>query len=231
MTIAALYVEKGGAYWDLPNVDPWDIDRDARSYPGPYPVVAHPPCKRWGRYWSGGPSCKERKLLGDDAGCFATALWAVRTFGGVLEHPEASKAWDWFGMLRPLRGGGWCRADMYGWTCCVEQGHYGHRARKATWLYLVGANPPSLRWGTSELLEFRQMDRGFHSAEERRMFTSPPKGMSPEWRAKRNAWLARREAAGGKAACGPERMGLAERLATPEPFRDLLIGMARSVTL
>lgn len=37
-TIAALYVERGGAYWDLPGVDPWDEERDARLYPGPHPV-------------------------------------------------------------------------------------------------------------------------------------------------------------------------------------------------
>jgi len=159
--IAALYVQTDGCYFGLDGVDPWDEPRDARKYAGPHPVVAHPPCRRWGRYWYGGPSCKDRKLLGDDAGCFAQALWAVRTFGGVLEHPETSKAWDWYGLLKPLRGGGWSRADAYGWTCCVEQGHYGHRARKATWLYLVGATPPVLRWGTSQPLDARQMDQGF----------------------------------------------------------------------
>lgn len=228
--IAALYVETGGCYFGLEGVDPYDVARDARSYPGPHPVVAHPPCKRWGRYWFGGPSVKERKKMGDDGHCFAAALWAVRTFGGVLEHPEASNAWDWFGLSKPLRGGGWCRADAYGWTCCVEQGHYGHRARKATWLYLVGCEPPSLKWGTSQPIEARQMDQGFHSAEERRMFMRPPKDMSPEWRAKRNRWLERREAQGFKLHCAPERMGKRERMATPEPFRDLLISMARSVS-
>jgi len=28
--IAALYVEKGGCYYNLPGVDPWDEERDAR---------------------------------------------------------------------------------------------------------------------------------------------------------------------------------------------------------
>ena len=35
-------------------------------------------------------------------------------------------------MCAPPRFGGWVNADwLGGWTCCVEQGHYGHRARKA----------------------------------------------------------------------------------------------------
>ena len=48
-TIAALYVQKNGCYFGLPDVDPWDEERDARLYAGPHPVVAHPPCARWCR--------------------------------------------------------------------------------------------------------------------------------------------------------------------------------------
>ena len=193
--IAALYVETDGVYYNLPGVDPWDEQRDARLYDGPHPVVAHPPCQRWGRYWSGGPSAKIRRLRGDDEGCFAAALWAVRTFGGVIEHPEASSAWDWFGLYRPPKPGQWVPADRWGYTCCVDQGHYGHRARKATWLYLVGiTNLPALKWGQARGC-FLRMDDGFHSAEERRTTT--------------------------------ERMGRRERMATPIPFRDLLISIAR----
>jgi len=195
--IAALYVEPGGAYFDLEGVDPWDENRDARTYQGPHPVVAHPPCARWGRYWGGAPKTLPRLKIGDDAGCFAAALHAVRTYGGVLEHPEATHAWKWFGLNRPPRSGGWVPADFLGgWTCCVEQGHYGHRARKATWLYLVGA-PRSLKWGKSEALI--RLDDGFHSAEERR-------------RAVRTG------------AC--QQLSKRERSATPTPFRDLLISLA-----
>ena len=75
--IAALYVAKGGCYFGLEGVDPWDEARDARLYAGPWPVVAHPPCQRWGRYWGGGPSLHgtpKQKIKGDDGGCFAAAL-------------------------------------------------------------------------------------------------------------------------------------------------------------
>lgn len=57
--IAALYVAEGGVYSGLSDVEIWPESRDARLYAGPWPVVAHPPCQRWGRYWSGGPSAKE----------------------------------------------------------------------------------------------------------------------------------------------------------------------------
>ena len=53
--VAALFVETDGCYFGLPDVEPWDQPLDARFYPGPFPVVAHPPCQRWGRVWFGGP--------------------------------------------------------------------------------------------------------------------------------------------------------------------------------
>lgn len=56
MTIAAIYVMPRGPYYGLPDVIPYGLpERDARKYAGPWPVVAHPPCGRWGRYWGGGP--------------------------------------------------------------------------------------------------------------------------------------------------------------------------------
>jgi hypothetical protein len=104
--IAALYVEPGGAYYGLPGVDPWDQARDARLYAGPWPVVAHPPCERWGRFWHGSPRNPHQFKLGDDGGCFALALAAVRRFGGVLEHPADSHAFKAFGLNVPPRSGG-----------------------------------------------------------------------------------------------------------------------------
>ena len=39
--IAALFVETNGVYYGLDNIEPWDKQRDARKYKGPYPVIAH----------------------------------------------------------------------------------------------------------------------------------------------------------------------------------------------
>ena len=142
-TISALYVAKGGCYFGVAGIDPWDADRDARLYAGPYPVVAHPPCQLWTRFahvnfarWGG-----EHNRPGNDGGCFAAALAAVRRYGGVLEHPAFSDAWKAFNLQRPeagkwlLKGGEWVRE--------VWQSAYGHKARKRTWLLYCGTVAPS----------------------------------------------------------------------------------------
>lgn len=146
--IAALYVQTGGSYFGFPDVDPWDEKRDARQYAGPHPVVAHPPCSRWCRL-AGLVEARWGHKRGEDGGCFAAALRDVRKWGGVLEHPAYSDAWPHFGLPRPMRGGGWQRGICGGWSCHVEQGRYGHPAKKATWLYAFGVEYlPDLRWGS-----------------------------------------------------------------------------------
>lgn len=144
--VAALYVERGGIY-DRPGVDLWDESRDARRYAGPYPVVAHPPCSRWCRL-AGLVEARWGHKRGDDGGCFDAALVAVRRWGGVLEHPAYSDAWRHYGLPRPPRSGGWVRGICGGWSCHVEQGRYGHPAKKATWLYAYGTALPSMAWGS-----------------------------------------------------------------------------------
>lgn len=204
--IAALYVESGGSYFDLAGVDPWDEVRDAREYAGPWPVVAHPPCQRWGKFWAGQPlwikRTGERKVKGDDGGCFSAALNSVRRFGGVLEHPEGSHAWKYFGLNKPPRTGGWVKADDHGWTCCVEQGQYGHYARKPTWLYAVDTELPELRWGKTAPLFPPEVVAKYGLAYCKRAGELAFKG-------------------GGKDSH--------HRIGTPPEFRDLLLSMARGI--
>ena len=145
--IAALYVEKNGPYANLEGVEVWDQARDARLYRGPHPVVAHPPCARWCRL-AGLVEARWGHKRGEDGGCFAAALDCVRSFGGVLEHPAYSDAWHTFLLPKPPRHGGWVRTICGGWVCHIEQGLYGHAAKKATWLYAVGCELPTLRWGS-----------------------------------------------------------------------------------
>jgi hypothetical protein len=35
--------------------------------------------------------------------------------------------------------------DLGGWTLAVDQCAWGHRARKVTWLYIVGVHPSSVQ--------------------------------------------------------------------------------------
>lgn len=147
--IAALFVTTDGIYANRADVDAWDEARDARKYAGPWPVVAHPPCSRWCRL-AGLVEARWGHKRGDDGGCFAAALAAVRRFGGVLEHPAYSLAFAAHGLGAPPRHGGWQREPCGGWVCHVEQGRYGHPAKKATWLYVHGTDDlPALRWGSN----------------------------------------------------------------------------------
>jgi hypothetical protein len=209
-TIAALYVQESGTYSQLPDVDAWPETRDARQYRGPWPVVAHPPCQRWGKFWFGQPLAVKktgtRKQKGADGGCFAAELDSVRTWGGVLEHPWQSAAWPHFLLNVPPRAGGWIAADMIGgWTCCVEQGRYGHYARKPTLLYVYGVRSlPELEWGISE----PRLDPKIVSR------------MGIE-RAKRLGEVGGR--GGGKDS--------AQRIGTPGDFRDLLLKIAQSALI
>jgi hypothetical protein len=203
--IAALYVQADGVYLGLPDVELWPVERDARTYAGPWPVVAHPPCQRWGRFFHGSTRRPHQFVLGDDGGCFAAALASVREWGGVLEHPEGSHAWAHFGLNKPPRDGGWISADFEGgWTCCVEQRGYGHYARKPTWLYAAKVVLPDLRWGKTE----RRLD----PAVVERM------GL------KRAIRLGEVGGRGGGRDSTP-------RIHTPDEFRDLLISIARSVKI
>jgi hypothetical protein len=142
--IAALFVDANGVYRGCPDVDPWDVRRDARNFHGFEPVIAHPPCSVWCQL---APLNQARygRMIGEDGGCFRHALESVRRFGGVLEHPAKSLAWEAFGLLRPAAGG-WQRAFDGSWVCEVNQGAYGHPARKATWLYACVRDPLPMRW-------------------------------------------------------------------------------------
>lgn len=200
--VAALYVDQAGAYAGVDGIDLWDEARDARRYAGPHPVVAHPPCQRWGRYWGGAPNKPHQYRLGDDGGCFAAALGAVRQWGGVLEHPKDSHAWAAFGLAKPPTSGGWIRADdCGGWTCCVEQGHYGHFSRKPTWLYAVTPHrPPDLTWGRSPQRIHPVALERYGYAKARRIGVMAMVG-------------------------GKDKTRIRE--ATPPEFRDLLLSIAR----
>lgn len=145
----ALFVDMNGIYPTLLGAENcWGEARDARTYDGTDPVVAHPPCQLWTamcnvnykRY--GG----EHNRPGNDGGCFSFALRAVFDLGGVLEHPAESKAFAAYGIGKPTRGS-WQSPGGGVWITEVSQCAYGHRARKRTWLVYSGRRaPPAVDW-------------------------------------------------------------------------------------
>jgi len=190
-TVAALYVETGGSYYGLAGVDPWDEERDAREYAGPWPVVAHPPCSRWCMLASVN-EVRWGATIGEDGGCFAAALEAVRRYGGVLEHPAYSLAWARFGLPAPTRYGWATSLFDEGFSTEVSQSAYGHPARKRTWLYAFGVELPELDW------------------------------RDPDGEAVVGAGIHSGQSAGRPRIDGPAAS------ATPDAFRDVLLGMART---
>lgn len=128
--VAVLFARRDSVYKQNPQCDVFDIDRDARTFAGSIPVVAHPPCRSWGRLRTFvTPAPGERDLA-------FFAVEQVRRCGGVLEHPASSSLWAAAGL--PVVG----RRDVCGgWTLPVLQSAWGHRADKATWLYIVGIEP------------------------------------------------------------------------------------------
>jgi hypothetical protein len=207
--VAALIVAAGGAYAGLPDVDAWDAKRDARKYAGEAPVVAHPPCSRWCRL-AGLVEARWGHKRGEDDGCFASALANVRRVGGVLEHPAYSDAWAAFDLPVPPRTGGWVRGICGGWSCHVEQGRYGHPAKKATWLYAFGIVPPTLKWGSVADIS---SENGFS------LCGNKVKSAALMSKCRNHTGTDARPRISGKAAS-----------ATPPEFRDVLLSIARSVS-
>jgi len=208
--IAALFVAKNGCYFGLDNVDPWDEARDARKYAGPWPVVAHPPCSRWCRL-AGLVEARWGHKRGEDGGCFASALASVRKWGGILEHPAYSDAFAAHGMPAP-KPGGWQRCLDGGWGCHVEQWHFGHPAKKATWLYAYGATfLPSLIWGTTP-----------DTAPPALIGHDTPQGLARRRPRALISWCGYHVADGEVR----QRLGKKAASATPLAFRDLLISIA-----
>lgn len=156
--VQALFVDPRGIYPKLLGPERcWDEKRDARTYDGDGPVVAHPPCQlwvnlaavNWKRYARQRPAWYPG---GNDGRCFLSALNSIASCGGVLEHPAGSHAFKTYGIPRPLRGS-WQLLDwkprpgLSAWITEVSQSAYGNACRKRTWLVYCGEIAPfELDW-------------------------------------------------------------------------------------
>lgn len=218
--VAALFVQTGGVYYGLEGVDPWDEERDARLYAGPHPVVAHPPCARWSRL-AGFTEARFGYKRGEDGGCFKAALEAIRAYGGVLEHPAFSKAFDMFGLPEPIWKGGWTLGLDGGASAYIEQGRYGLPVKKATWLYAYGVELPELKWGFTPDADGERPNGPWGGLENWR----------DSWGGRREAWVASKDKPRGPNGERRRASHLGLTSTTPPEFRDALIAMARTARI
>lgn len=102
----------------------YDRRRDAWTFAGPGPVIAHPPCRLWGRLsqFSRGTELELfRELL--------LGFWCVRQverWGGVVEQPWDSRLFQACAVSQSA-------------LVDLDQYWFGHPAPKRTWLYF---SPP-----------------------------------------------------------------------------------------
>lgn len=140
--ISVLFARSNSIYKSISCCDVFDLARDARTYAGNNPVIAHPPCRGWGRLRH------FANVRHDELDLAHFAIAQVRRCGGVLEHPWASSLWTVANLPAPGQ-----RDEFGGFTFGVMQGDFGHVAPKATWLYIVGLDPADIPVPSFELGE------------------------------------------------------------------------------
>lgn len=122
--VAVLCAARNSIYHTMEGVDVYDLSRDARTFQGGQPIVAHPPCRSWSAYCAhqAKPEPGEREL----------GIWCceqLKQWGGVLEQPAHSRLFAAGGL--PLPG----EPERDGlWSIQVDQAWWGDSRKKATWL-------------------------------------------------------------------------------------------------
>jgi hypothetical protein len=168
--ISVLYVRVDSVYKSL-GVDCWDIERDARKWPGGNPIVAHPPCRAWGKLKAFAKPRPDEKELARQA------IRDIRKYGGVLEHPRHSGLWEDMNLPKPGE------VDEFGgYSICVDQKWWGHKAAKNTLLYICGlpkCDLPSIPMNMDAVTHYIGFPRSFKG--------KPKNGMKEVTRKEREA--------------------------------------------
>ena len=133
MKIPVLFTAHVSFYNDNDIFDCYDVRRDAFSYTGRSPLIAHPPCRLFSRLRKFSTAGVKEKQ------CAFFALDKIRRFGGILEHPRSSTLW--LNGNFKLDGS----VDDYGgFLRSVNLSWFGFQAQKKTMLYFCGINPAQL---------------------------------------------------------------------------------------
>ena len=132
--VAVLCVSRNSIYNQFDNVDVFDIDRDARTFDGLSPIIAHPPCRAWSAF------CRHQAKPGP--GEKRLGLWCceqLKKNGGVLEQPAFSRLFHAGGL--PPRGV--FKGDLF--TIEVNQSWWGYPMIKKTWLCFSRIDPHEIQ--------------------------------------------------------------------------------------
>lgn len=125
-SVSVLFARGDSVYNELCD-DVWDVDRDARNWPGGRQIVAHPPCGPWGQLAGMCNATQAEKDLGP------WAVEQVRKWGGALEHPIGSKLWRHCGVYQ-----NGTLDEFGGFSIIFAQWWFGHKAEKWTRIYFCG---------------------------------------------------------------------------------------------
>ncbi len=133
-TVTVLCAQPRSIYNEIPGVDVYDAARDAFTFPGGSPVVAHPPCRLFGRlrHYVTDTDTDTEKFLGE------FCADQVRRNGGVLEHPAGSVLWKLADLPQPGQSQG------EGFTLALPQWWFGHLSDKLTWFFFSGIDRANL---------------------------------------------------------------------------------------
>ena len=142
-TVAILCAAKKSDYRDIPGCEVYDEARDARTFAGGMPVVAHPPC----RYWIGGlfgrqarKFATEEQIANErDLGIFCGRR--VMECGGILEQPAKSRLWEAIELPRPGS-----KITYGSFSINIFQSWFGFPRPKATWLFFSKIDPEKIEF-------------------------------------------------------------------------------------
>jgi hypothetical protein len=131
MKVAVLCAAKNSVYKTIEGIEVYDQARDARTFDGGMPIVAHPPCRAWSAFCrhQAKPQPGEKELA-------PMCVEWMRKCGGVLEHPAHSTLWATLGLPRPGE-----RTVKGMWSMHVQQSWWGDSRSKNTWLLFCGIEP------------------------------------------------------------------------------------------
>jgi len=132
MSVAVLCAAVRSVYFGLPGVDVYNLRRNAYSFKGGMPVIAHPPCRLWSVRVSHQAKCSDPE---SERNLGFWCVTQVKRYGGILEQPAFSRLFMAAGL--PLPGGS---ISVDGFSISVYQFWWGHQVSKPTWLFISGAD-------------------------------------------------------------------------------------------